>query len=52
MSGEHLKGRDFLRVGDWTADELTTLLDLADELKTLQQDRSEHAAASRVGRSG
>ena len=43
MPGEHLKGRDFLRVGDWTAAELTTLLDLADELKTLQQDRSEHA---------
>ena len=30
---EDLKGRDFRRVADWTAAELTGVLDLADELK-------------------
>jgi ornithine carbamoyltransferase len=30
---DELKGRDFLRVADWSGDELTTVLDLADELK-------------------
>ena len=30
---ESLKGRDFLRVADWSADELLALLDLADRLK-------------------
>jgi ornithine carbamoyltransferase len=29
----HLRGRDFLRVEDWSADELVTLLELAAELK-------------------
>jgi ornithine carbamoyltransferase len=38
-----LKGRDFLRVGDWSRDELTGLLDLAAELKRLQADRAPHA---------
>ena len=28
-----LKGRDFLRVADWSGEEITELLDLADELK-------------------
>jgi ornithine carbamoyltransferase len=37
-----LKGRDFLRVADWTGDELTAVLDLADRLKELQQRREEH----------
>jgi ornithine carbamoyltransferase len=31
--GEQLKGRDFLRVADWSRAELLTVLDLADELK-------------------
>src|SRR4029450_849816 len=30
---EALKGRDFLRVSDWTSEELLAVLDLADRLK-------------------
>jgi ornithine carbamoyltransferase len=30
---EHLKGRDFLRVADWSGEELLAVLDLADRLK-------------------
>jgi ornithine carbamoyltransferase len=30
---QHLKGRDFVRIGGWTRDDLATILDLADELK-------------------
>ena len=30
---ETLKGRDFLRVADWSGDELLAVLDLADRLK-------------------
>jgi ornithine carbamoyltransferase len=37
-----LKGRDFLRVNDWDADELTSVLDLADRLKARQRERVEH----------
>jgi ornithine carbamoyltransferase len=37
-----LKGRDFLRVNDWDADELTQVLDLADRLKARQRERVEH----------
>jgi ornithine carbamoyltransferase len=37
-----LKGRDFLRVNDWAADELLGLLDLADRLKARQRERVEH----------
>src|SRR5919199_1984738 len=37
-----LKGRDFTRVADWSGDELRACLDLADELKRLQQAREEH----------
>ncbi len=33
MNGEHLKGRDFLRVNDWSPEELRSVLDLADRLK-------------------
>ena len=33
MNGEHLKGRDFLRVNDWSPKELRSVLDLADRLK-------------------
>jgi ornithine carbamoyltransferase len=37
-----LKGRDFLRVADWSTEELTAVLDLADRLKELQQRHEEH----------
>jgi ornithine carbamoyltransferase len=37
-----LKGRDFLRVNDWDADELVSVLDLADRLKARQRERVEH----------
>jgi ornithine carbamoyltransferase len=37
-----LKGRDFVRVADWSPDELRACLDLADELKRLQLARIEH----------
>jgi ornithine carbamoyltransferase len=37
-----LKGRDFLRVNDWDAEELVTVLDLADRLKARQRERVEH----------
>jgi ornithine carbamoyltransferase len=40
---ESLKRRDFVRVADWSGEELLTLLDLADELKQLQRRREEHA---------
>ncbi len=36
-----LKGRHFTRVADWTREELETLLDLADELKTERARRRE-----------
>jgi ornithine carbamoyltransferase len=39
---EHLKGRDFTRIGSWSSDELKTVLDLADELKSLRRDRQPH----------
>jgi ornithine carbamoyltransferase len=38
----HLKGRDFLRVNDWAAEELVAVLDLADRLKARQGQRIEH----------
>jgi ornithine carbamoyltransferase len=37
-----LKGRDFLRVNDWDADELVQVLDLADRLKARQREHVEH----------
>jgi ornithine carbamoyltransferase len=37
-----LRGRDYLEVGDLTADELVALLDLADRLKTMQRERRPH----------
>ena len=37
-----LKGRSFTRVADWSTDELLEVLDLADELKRLEQAREEH----------
>jgi ornithine carbamoyltransferase len=38
---EELKGRNFTRVAAWSRDELATLLDLADELKTERARRRE-----------
>src|SRR4249919_2892052 len=38
---ETLKGRSFTRVASWSRDELETLLDLADELKTERARRRE-----------
>jgi ornithine carbamoyltransferase len=38
----HLKGRDFLRVNDWSPDELVVLLDLADRLKAERRKRTTH----------
>jgi ornithine carbamoyltransferase len=40
-TGETLKGRSFTRVADWSADELVSVLDLADELKELRRRREE-----------
>jgi ornithine carbamoyltransferase len=37
-----LTGRDFLRVDDLTTEELVAVLDLADELKALQAERTPH----------
>jgi ornithine carbamoyltransferase len=39
---DDLKGRDFLRVADWSRDELAATLDLADRLKAEQRRREEH----------
>ncbi len=38
---EALKGRDFTRVADWSADELRTALDLADDLKAAHRRREQ-----------
>jgi len=39
---DSLKGRSFTRVADWSTDELLEVLDLAGELKRLQESREEH----------
>jgi ornithine carbamoyltransferase len=39
---QHLKGRDFVRIGTWNSEELKTALDLADELKVLRKQREPH----------
>jgi ornithine carbamoyltransferase len=39
---DDLKGRDFLRVSDWSTDELLAALDLADVLKEAQSRREPH----------
>jgi ornithine carbamoyltransferase len=39
---QHLKGRDFTRIGSWTSEELKSVLDLADQLKELQAAREPH----------
>jgi ornithine carbamoyltransferase len=40
--GDALRGRDFLRVTDWSGDELLAVLDLADALKDAQRSREPH----------
>lgn len=42
MIPAQLKGRDFLRVRDWTPEELLLVLDLADRLKARQRERVPH----------
>jgi ornithine carbamoyltransferase len=39
---DSLKGRSFTRIADWSRDELLQALELADELKRLQQAGEEH----------
>jgi ornithine carbamoyltransferase len=39
---QHLKGRDFVRIGTWNSEELKTALDLAAELKELRKQREPH----------
>jgi ornithine carbamoyltransferase len=39
---QHLKGRDFTRIGSWSSDELKAVLDVADTLKAAQQAREPH----------
>ncbi|MDX6401832.1 MAG: ornithine carbamoyltransferase [Gaiellaceae bacterium] len=39
---DRLKGRSFTRVADWSRDELLEVLDLANDLKRLQQAGEEH----------
>ncbi|MDQ2983590.1 MAG: ornithine carbamoyltransferase [Actinomycetota bacterium] len=39
---ESLKGRHFTRVADWSAEELASVLDLADHLKERQHQHEEH----------
>jgi ornithine carbamoyltransferase len=39
---QHLKGRDFVRIGTWNSEELKAALDLADELKELRKRREPH----------
>ena len=39
---EGLKGRNFTRVADWSSDDLTRVLDLADQLKEQQHRREAH----------
>ena len=46
---EHLKGRDFTRIGSWSSDELKTVLDLADELKELQAKQTERGIVLTLG---
>src|SRR5919202_1970754 len=39
---DSLKGRSFTRIAEWSREELLQVLDLADELKRLQQAGEEH----------
>ena len=47
---ERLNGRHFTQVADWSADELTLALDLADELKRTRADGREAQRALLPGR--
>ena len=40
---QHLKGRDFVRIGGWTRDDLATILDLADDLKRARRSGEDEA---------
>jgi ornithine carbamoyltransferase len=40
---QHLKGRDFVRIGGWTRDDLAAILDLADDLKRARRSGEEEA---------
>ena len=42
MLSDSLRGRDFLRVNDWSADELRSVLNLAESLKAMQKAREPH----------
>jgi ornithine carbamoyltransferase len=42
MVSDALKGRDFLRVNDWSGAELLSVLDLAESLKAMQKARQPH----------
>jgi ornithine carbamoyltransferase len=46
MPDEALKGRDLLRINDWSADELLALLDLAARLKRERRDGVRHELLS------
>ena len=48
---QHLKGRDFIRIGTWNSEELKTVLDLADELKYSASSAS-RTSSFRGGRLG
>jgi ornithine carbamoyltransferase len=39
---QHLKGRDFTRIGSWSSEELKAVLDVADTLKAAQQAGEPH----------
>jgi ornithine carbamoyltransferase len=43
---QHLKGRDFVRIGGWTRDDVATMIDLADELK--RERNGEHLLPGRA----
>src|SRR3954468_1410557 len=40
---QHLKGRDFVRIGGWTRDDLASIIDLADDLKRARRSREDEA---------
>jgi ornithine carbamoyltransferase len=42
LVADRLKGRSFTKVADWSTDELTEVLDLADDLKRRQRAHEEH----------
>src|SRR3954453_2686156 len=40
---QHLKGRDFVRIGGWTRDDLASIIDFADDLKRARRSREDEA---------